>query len=452
MCFAIRRGEAERLDPKFIIHGGHQALRGVRTATLGSLTLQEPDYGGPYRAVPLEADGFKYIRVTDFDDFGIPKGHEYVGADGFDPGYVLHEGDLLFARSGATAGKTFLYTRDIGPAIFAGYCIRFRFDAARVLPGFVYLYTKTDRYQAWVRSMQRPSGQPNINKEEFKSFTIPLPDPPKQRELLAALDAARAARRRKLEEAESLLGGLDAFVLETLGLTPPPPHDPNKPFAVRLRQVRDRRLDPPAYTPFPIPSNPRRVPIKPLASVAAIDSHTAPPQTDENAIVPYVGLPECDVNDVREVASRTYKEARGRSVAHVGDILFARIEPSVFNKKYVFVEHLGGHDYAFLSTEFYAVRAHGNEDDQKYLYAMFQSAFVFNQVRGKTTGSSGRRRIDPDMFASLLIPWPDGAVRKKIAAEVSRRRDAARRLREEATRLWDDAKRRFEEELLGPAT
>ena len=99
-----------------------------------------------------------------------------------------------------------------------------------------------------------------------------------------------------------------------------------------------------------------------------------------------------------------------------------------------------------------AVRAHGNEDDQKYLYAMFQSAFVFNQVRGKTTGSSGRRRIDPDMFASLLIPWPDGAVRKKIAAEVSRRRDAARRLREEATRLWDDAKRRFEEELLGPAT
>jgi hypothetical protein len=81
---------------------------------------------------------------------------------------------------------------------------------------------------------------------------------------------------------------------------------------------------------------------------------------------------------------------------------------------------------------------------------MFQSAFVFNQVRGKTTGSSGRRRIDPDMFASLLIPWPDGAIRKKIAAEVSRRRAAARRLREEARGGWDDAKRRFEEELLGP--
>ena len=160
--------------------------------------------------------------------------------------------------------------------------------------------------------------------------------------------------------------------------------------------------------------------------------------------------PECDLNDVREVATRTYKEARGRSVAHVGDILFARIEPSVFNKKYVYVEHLGNHDYAYLSTEFYAVRANGNEDDQKYLYAMFQSAFVFNQVRGKTTGSSGRRRIDPDMFASLLIPWPDDVVRKKIAYEVTRRRESARRLREEAVHLWNDAKRCFEEKLLGP--
>ena len=54
-------------------------------------------------------------------------------------------------------------------AVFAGYCIRFRFNA-QVLPEFVYGFTKTDAYASWVAAIQRPAGQPNINKEEFKSL------------------------------------------------------------------------------------------------------------------------------------------------------------------------------------------------------------------------------------------------------------------------------------------
>ena len=365
--------------------------------------------------------------------------------------YRLEKGDILFNRTNGSrelVGKCEVFDFD-GDWVFASYLIRLRIDKAQAVPDFVTAFLNTHWGRRQVEHVSRQILMSNINTEEIRALRIPLPKPPKQREFLVALNAARAARRQKLEEAESLLEGLDGFVLDALGLTLPPPHAPNKPFAVRLSEVRGRRLDPPAHMPFPIPSNPRRVPIMPLASVADIDSHKAPAQTHEDAIVPYVGLPECDLNDVREVATRTYKEVRGRSVAQVGDILFARIEPSVFNKKYVYVEHLGGHDFAYLSTEFYAVRAHGNEDDQKYLFAMFQSAFVFNQVRGKTTGSSGRRRLDPGMFASLLIPWPDGAVRESIAAEVSRRRNAVRRLRQEAAQLWDDAKRRFEEALLG---
>jgi len=389
----------------------------------------------------LQADGWdftdlKYVQLTDKE---LTR-------------WRLERGDIVFNRTNSKelVGKCEVFDRE-GTWVFASYLMRLRVDRKQAEPEFVAAFLNAHAGRLQInRESRQIIGMSNINAEEIRTLRVPLPKLPKQRELLAALDAARAARRRKLEEAEALLGGLDSFALEALGLALPPPHDPNKPFAVRLRQLRGRRLDPPAYTPFPIPSNPRGVPIKPLATVAAIDSHTAPPQTSDTAIVPYVGLPECDLNDVREVASRTYKEARGRSIAHVGDILFARIEPSVFNKKYVFVEHLGDHEYAYLSTEFYAVRAHGNEDDQKYLYAMFQSAFVYNQVRGKTTGSSGRRRIDPEMFASLLIPWPDGSVRKKIAAEVSRRRDATRLLREDAAQLWDAAKRRFEDALLGP--
>lgn len=368
--------------------------------------------------------------------------------------YRLESGDILFNRTNGSrelVGKCEVFDFN-GDWAFASYLIRLRIDVQQAVPEFVTAFLNTYWGRRQVEHVSRQILMSNINTEEIRALRIPLPKPSKQRELLAALDAARATRQEKVAQADELISGLNNFILDTLGLSAPVQHDPSKPFAVRLRSVRGSRLDPPAYTPFPIPSNPRRIPIEPLATIAAIDANAAPRPADNDTIVPYVGLPECDLNDVREVATRIYAEVKGRSIARVGDILFARIEPSIFNKKYVLVEHLAGHDYVYLSTEFYTVRARGDEFDQRYLYAMFQSAFVFNQVRGKTTGSSGRRRLDPEMFASLLIPWPDRDMRKKIGAQLTRRREDARRLRDEARTVWDDAKRRFEEELLGPET
>ena len=128
---------------------------------------------------------------------------QFVSAEIIDNQYCLEHEDILFARSGATAGKTFLYTRDIGAAIFAGYCIRFRFNPNLVLPWFVYFYTKTSIYKAWVNSIQRPSGQPNINKEEFKSFIIALPSLEIQHSLVVEMQRRSSDSQRLRQEAET---------------------------------------------------------------------------------------------------------------------------------------------------------------------------------------------------------------------------------------------------------
>ena len=217
----MRRGDLpQRLDVGFIKNGGYQELTDLQTLTLGELVSQEPDYGSGSRSIPVnQSDDIKYIRITDFGDDGIPEGHEFVTADKVENKYLLQDADILFARSGATAGKTFIYTSDIGEAIFAGYCIRFKIDSSRALPSFVYYYTKTGRYLAWVRSIQRPSAQPNINKEEFKAFTIPLPPLETQQELVARMQAARERRAQLLREADAKLAGMDAFLLDRLGLS-----------------------------------------------------------------------------------------------------------------------------------------------------------------------------------------------------------------------------------------
>ena len=118
----------------------------------------------------------------------------------------------------------------------------------------------------------------------------------------------------------------------------------------------------------------------------------------------------------------------------------------------VYADDLKGHDQAYSSTDIYVVQGKEGVVAQGYLYAMFFCSFVFTQVKGKTTGSSVLRRIDPGMFASLQIPLPDMALQKNIAAEITRRRDEARRLRGEAVKEWEKAKAGFEARLLGETT
>ncbi|MGH8225408.1 MAG: restriction endonuclease subunit S, partial [Gammaproteobacteria bacterium] len=271
----------------------------------------------------------------------------------------------------------------------------------------------------------------------------------KQRELVDAMETARTARRTKLAEADALLAGLDQYLLDTLGLAPPP-DTPRKSFAVNLGAVIGKRLDPPAYQPLISYAESHEIALRDLQELAEIGAHTLDKSTSDDELVPYIGLPECDLTEVREVVMRPYHEVRARSIVRPGDILFARIEPSVFNKKYVLTEDLRGNAFAYTSTEFYVVTPNPDQIETEYLYAMFFCSFVFAQTRGKTTGSSGRRRLDPEMFRTLRIPVPDMATQSVIAAETRRRRERARTLRAEAEQGWAEAKRWFEEQLLGP--
>ena len=189
------------------------------TVSLGSLCLEEPCYGTSATAIKRTDDSQpKYIRITDFDDFGIEEDHEYMAAESYSSKHLLCPNDILFARTGGTVGKTYFYDGKIGEAVFAGYCIRFRFDKSKVIPKFVYWYTKTDTYQKWVNGIQRPAGQPNINKEEYKSFEIILPSITIQQKLVDYMDAADFSRKDKLYHADDILDQTKNNVFETFGI------------------------------------------------------------------------------------------------------------------------------------------------------------------------------------------------------------------------------------------
>ena len=455
MCFAVTRGEvSERTDVNHAL-GAHLVATLYQKplyplAPLGDLvervqygcsSLATSDIGGlpMLRMNNLQNDGWdlaslKYIELP-------PKEAET---------YRLSPGDLLFNRTNSKelVGKCEVF-REMEHWVFASYLIRVTLDKTKALPDFVSTFLATAAGRAQIDRVSRQIvGMSNVNAEELKALLLPLPPLDVQQAFVADMDAAREARRDTRARADELLSGLDGYLLEQLGLVAAT-EDGRQTFAVRLKEMNGKRIDAPAYRPFFAKGNPPATPTKLLREIAAIDANKNAPPLDEADLVPYVGLPECTLTEVREVAQRPYSEVKGRSVLRPGDILFARIEPSVFNKKYVLVDDLKGYDYAYTSTEFYTVRAKPSETIQGYLYAMFFCSFVFAQVKGKTTGSSGRRRIDPELFANLQIPVPDKAVQQAIADEVSRRRAEARRLRQQAEQDWAAAKARFERRLLG---
>jgi type I restriction enzyme S subunit len=163
-------------------------------------------------------------------------------------------------------------------------------------------------------------------------------------------------------------------------------------------------------------------------------------------LVPYIGLPETDEfsGEVKNIISRPYRDVKGRGVTKKGDILFARIEPSIYNRKYIYVTDLKENEFTLTSTEFYVVEPKGDITG-KYLFYMLRSNFVYNQILGKITGTTGRRRLDIFAFRDILIPVPPLPIQERIAYEVQNRREKAKKLKEEAKEHLEKAKREVEE-------
>lgn len=150
--------------------------KGWRQKPLGDLADQRPEYGANASACPRKGDMPRYVRITDIRENGTLSDKDIVSLDSPDwRRHLLHEGDVLFARSGNTVGKTYIYRPDDGLCAFAGYLIRFQFRSAAIDPWFVFGVTQTAYYRGWVESHKRVAGQPNINGQEYSALLVPEP-------------------------------------------------------------------------------------------------------------------------------------------------------------------------------------------------------------------------------------------------------------------------------------
>lgn len=161
---------------------------------LGDCCLVKGEYGINAPAVEFSDDLPTYLRITDIDESGNYSIEKKASVG--DPNYeqfILKNGDIVFARTGATVGKTYLYKPSDGILVFAGFLIRFRTNEKILTSQHLKYFTETKNYWDWVKTVSMRSGQPGINAEEYSSLKIPLPPLPEQKAIAQVLSTADAA-------------------------------------------------------------------------------------------------------------------------------------------------------------------------------------------------------------------------------------------------------------------
>jgi len=191
---------------------------GWKKVRLGDCLKQKPDYGINAPAVPYDNLLPTYLRITDITEDGYYSKKDIVSVASPEAWkYIMEEGDLVFARTGASVGKTYLYNPNDGVLVFAGFLIRVRTNKDLLLPEFFKYQTQTPQYKNWIAANSMRTGQPGINGNEYEEFSFYMPynngapDLHEQRriaKILSGIDRKIEAEEKVLEKYENMKKGL----------------------------------------------------------------------------------------------------------------------------------------------------------------------------------------------------------------------------------------------------
>ena len=157
-------------------------------------------------------DGVRYLRITDITDMGdLNDDKVSANLENGKNQEELQEGDILFARTGATVGKTLVFRKEFGECLYAGYLIRYRLKKNVILPRFMHYVTHSNEYYDWVTTNQEAAAQPNISAKKYNLLLVRYPTTTKQQHIVSRLDSLsehvkqlEATQRQVIAECDAL--------------------------------------------------------------------------------------------------------------------------------------------------------------------------------------------------------------------------------------------------------
>lgn len=382
--------------------------KGWKVTKLKWLSTEPLKYGLNEPASESNQNDPRYVRITDITDEGILRDDTFKSIpQDIAKGYLLEEGDLLFARSGATVGKTFIYNHSWGVCCFAGYLIRFRANASKVSARYLYYFTKSSAYWNWLNSSFTKSTIQNASADKYKSLPVSVPNIESQREVLNFLDESckridsLISKKQRLIE---LLKEKRAAIISravTKGL------DPNAP-------MKDSGVE----WIGEIPTNWRIFRLKDLARINPSKTEINHLADDlEVSFVPmesigeYGGISGAEVKKLLDVK-------QGYTYFAEGDLIVAKITPCFENYKGAIASDLLN-GIGFGTTELFVLRPNERVDLRYLFYVSISKAFR-QTGSNMMQGAAGQKRITADFVNNYPVALPRPEEQRNIARSLEK--------------------------------
>lgn len=354
----------------------------------------KPQYGFTASALS-EPVGPQLLRITDIQDGRVDwRTVPYCKCADAEK-YRLHKGDILFARTGATTGKSFLVSDDLD-AIFASYLIRIS-PGKEVLPDFINLYFQSPSYWRDIISGIDDGNRPNMNGSKLANLLIPYPNQlAEQRRIVARIEELT----RRAEEARKTTTEREAEL------------------DILLQALYSQMIDGVEW-----------MPLKEVASLARRAIKTKPEE-------------EYEEMGIRSFGKGTFKKPvlTGKQIGnkriyciHEGDLVFNNVfawEKAIAVAKAEDHGRVGSHRFiTYVSHEEHAT--------SEFLCHHFLSERGIEDIRAASPGSAGRNRtLGLKKLEKILVPVPEYEEQKRFS-EVARRRQL---IQQETVKLEDDLK------------
>ena len=344
------------------------------------------EYG--LNAAAKEFDGVnKYIRITDIDD----ESHQFNKEDLTSPDtnleiaerYKLEKGDILFARTGASVGKSYIYRESDGLVYYAGFLIRGKikegFDTE-----FVFQNTLTEEYKNYIRITSQRSGQPGVNAQEYQEYSFKVPHYAEQKQigmLFKNLDHLITLHQRKYDSLVNVKKAMLEKMFPKNGETVP---------EIRFKGFTD------AWEQRKLSSLCEKFTDGDwIEAKDQSDSGVRLIQTGNVGVTEYLDKP----NNKKWVTADTFERLRCEEVLP-GDILISRLpEPA---GRACIMPNLG--TKMITAVDCTIVRTFA-EYSSKFLVQFLSTHDYFNEVNTALAGGT-RQRISRSNLASFDVPTP----------------------------------------------
>jgi type I restriction enzyme S subunit len=340
---------------------------------------------GYTESATAEPVGPRFLRITDIQNDSVDwQSVPYCPIADVDlPKYRLASGDIVFARTGATTGKSFL-VNDPPSAVFASYLIRLRLTDQSLLPEFVTLFFQTADYWQSIRDGSSGSAQGGFNATKLGALTIPVPPLAEQQRIVGILDEAFEGIATAKANAEKNLQNAHAL------------------FESHLQSVFTR--------------GPDEVPLSEVASDITDGDHSPPPKAPTG--VPFITISDIvkrtrdvDFSNTFTVPEEYFQNLKPNKKPRVGDVLYtvtgATLGIPVLVKEqrdFCFQRHIG------------LIRPKPETDSAWLTYALL-SPQVFRQATIGSTGAA-QKTVSLSVLRNLKVPKLAIAEQKRIASRL----------------------------------